>query len=238
MIDSDTIFGFWPRWRADVSLEVLLKVMEEHGVDRFLSLSTTGIFYDYEEGNEETLRAAERNPELVPVATVDPRKYSGGKGLVRKLSEEGFKALRFFPDLQAWPFTYEPFLELLREAEEVGMPVMTSAPGLGRITELARATDGHGVPVVVTGVNYNQFSEAIAVMRSRDNFYITTSLLDTPDAYEAFVREVGAGRLMFGSYSPLHYFSSSFLALEKAELGDEDRRLILRENAERLLWGR
>jgi len=115
---------------------------------------------------------------------------------------------------------------------------MTSAPGLGSITELAKATEGFEIPVVIAGVNYNQFSEALAVMRKQGNFYITTSLLDTPDAYEVFVREVGAERLIFGSRSPVHYFSSSFLALERTEVREDERRLILGKNMEKLLWGR
>jgi len=140
MIDSDTIFGFWPRWRADVSLEALLKVMEEHGVDRFLSLSTTGIFYDYEEGNEETLRAAERNPGLVPVATVDPRKYSGGKGLVRKLSEEGFKVLRF---LSGHPGMALQLRTLPRASEGGGRPWHAHHDIRPRPGKYNRACEGH-----------------------------------------------------------------------------------------------
>ena len=235
MIDANTLFGFWPKRRIDLSLEKLLEVMAGHKVEKFLSLSTTGIFYDYEEGNSETLQASKDHRGIVPVATVDPRRYFGRGTLVKKLSEEGFKAVRLFPDLQSWPLDYEPFLNIVREAEEVRLPLMISVAGLGGITEIARITDGSEMPIILTGVNYNQFSEALAVTKGHKNIYLETSLFDTPDAYEIFVREVGAEKLVFGSHSPFHYFSASFLPLKKAEIDEKKKQLILRENIERIL---
>ena len=235
MIDTNTLFGFWPKRRIDLSLEKLLEVMAEHKVERFLSLSTTGIFYDYEEGNSETLRASRDHRGIVPVATVDPRRYFGRGNLVKKLSEEGFKTLRLFPELQSWPLDYEPFLNIVREAEEVRLPLMISVVGLGGITEIARITDGSEMPIILTGVNYNQFSEALTVAKSHKNIYLETSLFDTPDAYEIFIREVGAKKLVFGSHSLFHYFSASFLPLKKAEIDERKKQLILKGNIERIL---
>ena len=235
MIDANTLFGFWQKRRIDLSLEKLLEVMAGHKVEKFLSLSTTGIFYDYEEGNEETLRVSRDYPQIVPVATVDPRRYFGRGDLVRKLSEKGFKAVRLFPDLQSWPLDYEPFLNIVREAEEVKLPLMISVAGLGGITEIAKITDGYKTSIILTGVNYNQFSEALAVAKSHKNIYLETSLFDTPDAYEIFIREIGAEKLVFGSHSPFHYFSSSFLPLKKAEIGEKEKHLVLEGNIERIL---
>jgi len=234
-IDSNTLFGFWPKRKVDISLNKLLEIMAKHKVERFLSLSTTGIFYDYEEGNEETLRMSKNYPQIIPMATVDPRKYFGKETLVKKLSEKGFKAIRLFPDLQNWPLDYEPFFNIVEEAEKISLPLIISVVSLGGITEIAKITTGHEIPIVIANVNYNQFSEALAVAKNHKNILLETSLFDTPDAYEIFVRELGAERLVFGSYSPVHYFSASLLPLERAEISNEKKQLITKENIERLL---
>jgi predicted TIM-barrel fold metal-dependent hydrolase len=235
MIDANTLFGFWPKRKIDLSLEKLLKIMAKHKVKTFLSLSTTGIFYDYEEGNEETLHVSRNYSQMVPVATIDPRRYFGRGDLVKKLSEKGFKVLRLFPDLQSWPLEYEPLFNIVREAEEVSFPLMISVAGLGEITKIAQITESYKMPIILTGVNYNQFSEALTVAKSHKKIYLETSLFDTPDAYEVFTREVGAEKLVFGSHSLFHYFSASFLPLKKAEIDEKEKQLILKGNIERIL---
>ena len=235
MIDACTIFGFWPKKRIDSSLEGLLKIMETHGVERFLSLSTTGIFYDDEEGNEETLRKSRECPQIIPAATVDLRKYSGVGNRVKELLGKGFRIVRLFPDLQSWPLDYEPFLRVLEQAGKIRMPLMVPVSGLGQATQIGRLAGRFGVTVVLVGVNYGLYAEALAVMRRRGNVYIESAKFNTPDAFEVFVREVGARRIVFASHSPFSYFSSAFLPLERAEIGEEEKSLILKGNIERVL---
>ena len=234
IIDANTLFGFWPKRNVNISLKRSFGVMRKHKVEQFLSLSATGIFYDYEEGNRETLKVSKEHPEIIPVGTVDLRKYFGGGNLIKKLAKEGFKALRLFPDLQHWPINYQPFYQVVEEIKEVKIPLIISVIGLGAITEVASVFNDEAI-VIFTSVNYGSFSEALAVMKKYQNTYIETSLFDTPDSYEIFIREVGAERIIFGSYSPYHYFSSSFLPLERAEISDREKQFVLKENIKRLL---
>lgn len=234
IIDANTVFGFWPKRNIDVSLKKLLKIMAEHKVKQFLSLSIKGILYDYEEGNEETLRISRKHPELIPIATVDLRKYFGKRPLVKELVNQGFKALRLFPDLQGWPVNYQPFFQIVEETE-ANFPLMTSVTRQGMITEIGKITEGCRTPIILTGITEFFYSEALAVMRSHKNIYLETHFFDTPDVYEIFVREVGAERIIFGSFSPFHYFSSSFLTLKRAEISENEKELIFGKNIERLL---
>ena len=73
--DVNTIFGFWPRRKVDVSLERLKALMERHGIVKAVTVSTTAALYDYREGNEETLSACQGDGRLVPAASLDPREY-------------------------------------------------------------------------------------------------------------------------------------------------------------------
>jgi len=234
IVDVNTIFGFWPRKKIDISLKKLLEIMKKYKIRSCFSLSTKGIFYEYEEGNKETLEVCKHHPEIIPVATIDFRRYFGKKNIIKDLINEGFKALRLFPDLQAWPFNYQPFLKIV---EEMGgnFPLMVSISGLGKTTEIGKITNNYKIPLILMGINYGYFAEALAVMKKYRNVYIETSLFDTPDIYEIFVREVGPERIIFGSYSPFHYFSSSFLSLERAEISSKEKQLILGENIKRFL---
>lgn len=234
IIDINTIFGFWPRKKVDISLEKLLQIMRKYKVKRCFSLSTKGIFYDYEQGNKETLWISKQHPEIIPVATIDLRRYFGRKNIIKDLINEGFKALRLFPDIQAWPFNYQPFLKIVEEVKE-NFPLMVSISGLGKTTEVSKITNSYKITLILMGINYGYFAEALAVMKKYKNIYIETSLFDTPDIYEIFVRELGPERIIFGSYSPFHYFSSSFLCLERAEISSKEKELILKGNIERVL---
>ena len=235
IIDANALFGFWPKRKVEISLKRLLEMMQQHKVEQSLSLSTKGILYDYEEGNRETLEVSKKHPEIIPVATVDLRKYFGKGKVIRKLAREGFKTLRLFPNLQNWPLNYQPFNQVVEEIKETKLPLMISVTRLGGITEVGKAFSGCETAIILTSVNYGSFAEALAVMKRYRNVYIETSLFDTPDSYEIFVRELGAERIIFGSYSPFHYFSSSFLPLERAEISDKEKRLIAAENIKRLL---
>jgi len=77
-----------------------------------------------------------------------------------------------------------------------------------------------------------------AIQRSKHgNIYADTSSAQSikPGLIEWAVREVGAERILFGSDSPLYSVSMQRARIDRAEISDHDRRLILRENAEGIL---
>ncbi|MGQ9581663.1 MAG: hypothetical protein ACUVT8_12080, partial [Armatimonadota bacterium] len=102
IIDSNTVFGPWPIVRADMSVERLVKALNNHGVSRALAICTLGALHNYNDGNAETLRVCSEQPMLLPVATIDPRGHFGSIGTVVRLAQQGFKMVRFFPLLQHW----------------------------------------------------------------------------------------------------------------------------------------
>ena len=57
----------------------------------------------------------------------------------------------------------------------------------------------------------------------------------TPRLIEWAVREVGAERILFGTDTPLYFTAMQRARIDHAELSDQEKRLILCENAERLL---
>ncbi|HEX8552036.1 MAG TPA: amidohydrolase family protein [Abditibacteriaceae bacterium] len=238
ILDGCTLFGPWPQHPADLAVETLAAVMARNGVVRSLALSTTGIWHDYRQGNEETVAACRANPQqLFPVATLDPRAYPEALGEADARAAQGVRLFRFFPERQCWPLRFAPFRELLQRCDALKVPVAVTTSRVGDVTELAEAVAFTQSPLLLAGVNAVNLGEAIAVMRSDAKFYLETTALLQPGALEAVRDGVpnGIERLVFASYSPLRYLSAALHPILYSTLSDEEKTLVLSGNLKRLL---
>lgn len=238
ILDACTLFGTWPQHSADLSVESLLATMAHNGVVRSFATSTSGIFYDYRQGNIETLAAARKYPQqLFPIATLDPRAYPEAIGEAEARAAEGFRLFRFFPERQGWPLRYAPFRELLQKCDSLKVTVAVTTSRHGEITELADAVAFTQAPLLLAGVTPRNLGEAIAIMKGDSKFYIETTALLAPGALEMVRDSVpnGIERMVFASYSPLRYLSAALHPIVYSSLSDEDKGLILGGNLKRLL---
>jgi len=236
IIDCSTFFGFWPKKRFDLSLGRLKSLLDRNGVLKALVSSMKGVFYDFKEGNDETISAASGDDRLVPVGTIDPRRYLGCLDEVERCAELGVRIFRFFPEYQGWPVDYLPFTRIVERLADRGIPFIFPASlplgSVSRIFDLARST---GATVVIDSVNYTTFSEMLFAMKGCERIYCVTSGFTTPDAFELFIGEVGADRLVFGSGAPIMPFSRAYLPFERANIDPDARRSISTGNIERLI---
>jgi predicted TIM-barrel fold metal-dependent hydrolase len=232
--DVSTLFGVWPKRAADIALPTLLRRLREHHIARACTLSAAGIFYDFVEGNAETLAAAATHPELVPVGTVNPCRWLGCLDEARRLIDQGVKLFRFFPQYQEWHIGQAPFRKLLREVlAPAGVALMLPAEeGFTAIGDMAA-----GLPnaVIVESFKYAFLSEAIVVMQEQPNVYVETHLINSPNWAELLKAEVGVGRLIFGSNAPLAYVSAAIAQIEYAPVSEAEKALIFGGNLSRLL---
>ena len=238
IFDACTLFGPWPQHPAELTVETLLQVMAQNGIARSLATATTGIFYDYRQGNAETLKAAQAHPQqLYPVATLDPRAYPEALQEAEARAAEGFRLFRFFPDRQSWPITYAPFRELLQKCDALRVPVAVTVAHAGDCTELADEVAFTQAPLLLCGVTPQILGEALAIMRGMPKFYLETTNLLAPGALEAVRDHVPQGeeRLIFASYSPLRYLSAALGPILTSGLSDEHKALVLGGNLRRLL---
>src|SRR5690606_20578228 len=124
VFDSCTGFGPWPIRSTDLSVKTLLKVMSSNNISCSLTTTSSSIFYDFRQGNTETLEAAKAHPQqLSPVGTLDPRAYPACIEEAEKRAAEGFRLFRFFPSFQKWPINYAPFREVVRKCDELKIPI-------------------------------------------------------------------------------------------------------------------
>ena len=236
--DCDTLFGPWPAARPDTSLAALLSLMEQHDVRRALTASTTGIFHDHERGNRETLAACRQHPQLLPMATLNPQASPRPERAVERLAGQGFRVLRLYNRLQEWPLRYAPLRRILPAAAGAGLPVIVDCEQPGQPTALLEAMPPAGrfpaLRVVMQGVRYFNFAEALAVMREDERLFLSLKNLIMPDSIEVAVEEAGAARLILATQAPADYLFPSLLRLEKARISGDAREAIRWQNAQRL----
>jgi len=235
--DINTIFGFWPRRRADTSLGRLKALMERHGVVKAATLSSTAIFYDYRQGNEETLSACQEDGRLVPVAVLDPREYLHCGKEAERMLERGVKFFRLFPDLQGWPLDFRPFEEILEALSGSGAVLLVPVQGYGRPTQLARALGGRELRVVMLGVSYSNLGEAISVAKGDSRLFVETRLIDSSAGLEVAAEALGAERLLLGTGMPLSYPAPPIEVVRGSNLPEEEKGKILGGNFLSLLEG-
>lgn len=238
IFDACTFFGPWPQHAADLSVETLISVMTRNGIVRSLVTATSGIFYDYRQGNIETLDVVRQFPQqLFPVATLDPRAYPECVGEAEARAADGFRLFRFFPDRQGWPLGFAPFRELLQKCDALSVPVAVHVDKAGDLTRLSDEVAFTQAPLLLSGVTPYLLGEALAVMKSNPKFYLETTALLAPNALET-VRDTiphGIERLVFASHSPLRYVASSLGTVVTATLNEDEKALILGGNLRRLL---
>jgi predicted TIM-barrel fold metal-dependent hydrolase len=238
IFDACAVFGPWPQHPAGLTTESLLQSMAQNNIARSFVNATIGIYYDYRQGNAETLQVAKQHPQrLYPVGTLDPRAYPECLEEAEARAAEGFRLFRFFPHRQGWPIRYAPFRALLQKCDELGVPVAVTVARPGDCTELADAVAFTQAPLLLSGVTPETASEALAVMRSDTKFYVETTQLIAPTALETIRDTVpqGAERLVFASYSPLRYLSAALGPVLASTLSDDDKALVLGGNLKRLL---
>jgi len=237
LVDAYTVFGSNPGANVDWSLETLKADLDRYQVDNALTTSLRGVYYDFQEGNDETFEVCAEDRRLLPVATIDPRRYIDCIRDVKRCAERGFVAFRFFPVEQGWPYRYQPFIAILDAIAETGKPVIAPADTNGKATELLQIVGERSLPVILSDVGYATLSEALHVMLANPSFHVETHMLDTPDGLDIVAREVGAERLIFGSAAPQRSFASAKGLVDTAEMSQELKDLVLGGNIRRLIGG-
>jgi predicted TIM-barrel fold metal-dependent hydrolase len=240
IVDSNVLFGFWPRRRLDASLGAIAQVATAFGIGRQVVCSIRGIFSDFVAGNDETVRACARDARLTPAATLNPLRWLEGADEIDRMAAAGVRIFRFFPEHQGWDYRLRPFRRLLRHIRGAGAVAMTGARlgghlEAGAVSLLLTALEDAGARCILTGAYYGNLAEVLEAARAYPGLYVETHLLNGPESLELVAAELGARRLVFGSGTPLHYAASALLPLRHAALDEDDRQDIAGRNVARLL---
>jgi predicted TIM-barrel fold metal-dependent hydrolase len=235
IVDINTLFGPMPFASTDMTVDSLLALMQKHGVARACTLSTLGVLLDAAGGNGATRAAAADHPELMPVATFNPRTFFGDTTPLQTLRADGFRMVRLFPCEQDWPLAFAPFSSLIEALQTTSIPVMIDVNRSGEITTLQEVLGRYPGPVILAGVDYTLLAEAIAALRRFSHWHLDTSHLLAPGCLAQVVATVGAERLLFGTGAPASPIAAALNTLNYAGLSEPELHKVLAENARRVL---
>jgi predicted TIM-barrel fold metal-dependent hydrolase len=144
------------------------------------------------------------------------------------------RLFRFFPRYQEWNIGQSPFRKLVHDVLATGgVGLMIPAEmGITEIGELAKQVEN---PIVIEAFRYDRLAEAIVVMGETPNVFVETHLINSPNFVEMLKSEVGAERMIYGSYAPLAYMGAAIAPIEHARVSDGDKALIFGGNVRRIL---
>lgn len=238
IIDINTFIGAFPAQHSNSSPEALLATLDRFQVQRALAVSTLGLFYSDEAGNQETVRAAANSKgRLLPAATINPTCHLAGVDeAVEAVASGPFAITRFFPTLQNWPIDYAPFARALKLLGEQKKPIILSIGAPGQITAIARIAQS-SAPIVLSRVDGATLVEAIAVMKENPAIHIDTHLLKMPDGLARIKDLVGVDRVLFGSGAAAHSLGAALAYVQGSSLSDAEKAAVLGGNAARLIGG-
>ncbi|MCX7918262.1 MAG: amidohydrolase family protein [bacterium] len=235
IIDGNTFFGFYPKRNLDTSVTQLLNMMKKNNISRAITISLQSIHYDYRLGNQETIEVAQANPNLTPAFSVDPREYFGCFDEINLRASQGCKLIRLFPEVQGWHFDAAPLPKILRAIADAKLILMVESRAWGVATKYAELAQRYGFPIILTGISYFNFGEALELLKTVPKVYLEPRILDTPDGIDLAVKEAGADRLIFGSHAPFDYIEPALMLIERSHISQEEKSLILAENIKKLL---
>ena len=247
MIEDATVIDFHGhvgRWdylgmRDDPT--VMLRAMDAVGIDRACVFN---IFHpDGTEANNRTAAFVARHPDrfigFAYVSPLMPERIVGE--LERAIDRLGFAAIKLYPPYTTYPLNHQVWDPVYQFASDRELAIIShtsgEAPSEPRL--LAEAASRYPRANFVAGHSGNiepYRGQAILGAKENENYYLETcSTFRAPGVIEQLVREAGANRVLFGSDVPLMDPRPQLGKILTADIGEEARRLILGENARRLL---
>lgn len=247
MIDGQQIIDFhghvgrWDNFELHDDADGMIHAMDAVGIDRSCLFN---IFHpDGTSGNDETAAFVAQHPDrfigFVYVSPLMPERMV--PELVRAVETLGFPAIKIYPPYSSWDLTDSVWDPVYGFADERGLalithtgPEITCQPyQIGVIAERfpnAQFVIGHA------GNMEPYRTQGIEATQSNPNVYLETcSTFREPGVVERLVEEAGADRVLFGSDVPLMDPRSQLGKIITADISDDAKRLVLGENAKRLL---
>ena len=193
--------------------------------------------------NDSTAAFVAQNPgRFIGFAYVSPAMPERMRPeLERAIDELHFAAIKLYPPYTALNLDHPAWHPVYEFADDRELTVIshTGSEGPAEPRYLARAAERFPKARFVAGHSGNiepYRRQAIEAAQRLPNYYLETcSTFRTPGVIEELVREAGADRVLFGSDTPLMDPRPQIGKIITADISDADKRLVLGDNASRLL---
>jgi predicted TIM-barrel fold metal-dependent hydrolase len=222
-----------------------LAFMDDHGVERSVVLTHTGLFFPGAEHNDAVADYVAADPDrLIGFCTVDPRRDDAPDEVARSLGERGLKGIKFHPWLQGF-CVHDPYMDPICElAAEHDVPILfhdgTPPYSLGlQMAVLARRHPNTRIVLGHAGL-HDSWRDALAALEAAPNIWACLCGVP-PYAASVLVARGPADRLVVGtdgglSQRPEQPYAAARIAEWLAwDMDEGRRRAILDDNARDLL---
>jgi len=246
IIDMHTHMGpEYPLYYPDYDVDDIVKFLDEANVEFIISSPCEDLFR-CDSRREVIMDAMMRYPKRIKgYYGVNPKSEVCVDDMLKAFTNNpGYTGIKLLPDYHRTALTdsaYEPFLEF---ANHHHMLVLSHTWGLSMHNETYDSADitaiildkypnirfimGHSIQ--------GQIDEAIALANYYPNAYL--DLCDTGrinGVIEKMTKKAGASKVVFGTDLPMQSTWYVFGAVMHARISNNERRLILRDNAIRIL---
>lgn len=220
------------------SLEEIIDTMDRVGVNTGIisNLWNTG---EYWLGYEEVIRAVERYPgRFVGHISPNPNYDSFLKDFYYCLDSRCFKGIKLHPIQNMLPFDHPLYCEVYKAAAKNKMPVLLHTWGTDDIHKMEELGTCFPETVFImghSGGEINALLEAADAASKYDNLYLDTACSYTwYGTLEMMIKKAGASKVLFGSDAVWNCTAAAIGRVAYADIPEEDKNLILGENAKRL----
>ena len=239
VIDFHGHVGRWDHLLMEDNAPKLLRAMDAVGLDRACVFN---IFHpDGKRGNDLTAAFVARYPDrFIGFAYVSPLAPQGMvPELERAIDQLGFRAIKLYSPYTPYEYNHPIWDPIYQFAQERGLAVLAHTCPDAEPRFLGEAASRFPGANFVAGHagNLDPYRrQSIEAAQKYPNYSLETcSTFRTPGVIEELVREAGADRVLYGSDLPLMDPRPQLGKIITARISNRDKRLILGENARRLL---
>jgi predicted TIM-barrel fold metal-dependent hydrolase len=224
-----------------ITSEVVLKVMDEAGIDKAILLPTasTGKYLTAEQMKKEVDRAPDR---LVAFFSWDVKDKSTVDLFTEAVTKYGAKGMKIHPVYAACAADDEKWVyPLLERAGELGVPVMFhsgEAPFATPWQIGLAAMDFPKTTIIMEHMGFDAmcFTDgAIKVARKCENIILGTTGVMYEFPIKKAVNAIGDDRVVYGGEIPMNNPLHEIMKVKLAKITDEAKEKILGKNIARIL---
>ncbi len=216
------------------------RLCDAYGIGRIVFSSSLAIVYDMESGNRQTAEFIQNDERFYGYVYLNPSDSSGSKSELEKYREAPrFVGVKLHPSYSGQAAGSEPTIEILREIPRHWV-VLVHTWGRGGVQQTCQLAGKLPASTIIMGhmggTAQEDWRAGIdgAIGLSNLQLEICGSFLQHDRISEA-VRRIGADRVLFGSDLTLINPAFSLGQVLGSAIEEPDRRLILGENALRLI---
>lgn len=224
------------------TLDRLLKVSDEAGVDKIVIHSPATAAHQVVSINNYIYECTRKYPDrIIGFMTMHPD-FEDINSEVERCISLGLKGLKIHPDFQRFNID-DSRAFYIYEAIAGRLPLLVHTGDFryqwSKPERMARVMDEFPSMTVI-GAHFGGWSEwddAVRSYRGRDIYVDTSSTMYrvSPEHINKLINSYGADHVLFGSDYPMWNAKDELEYLNRLSLSDEERELILHENAERIL---